>query len=246
MAVVRTWSRQWNNRLVDLVVHGQQLKVQSTYDFARNRVVIPGLHLDHNFTLREALGHNLDREPRLLEQMPTIGSPCDTCGAPARPNVADLVWQIAAAAPSRLSPAVQRVREADMAEPEVHVTLVYSPQFGRRSWLQRLTDRHATQGPAPGGPLTRTSADNSPSTSAVARPSPPARAPPTGCGERTALRAPRPPGAFSGRRRRALAVSVASEELPRLGPRPREPAAPQRRGARLPELVGRPQRSSAC
>ena len=28
-----------------------------------------------------------------------------------------------------------------MAQPEVHVTLVYSPQFGRRSWLQRLTGR---------------------------------------------------------------------------------------------------------
>ena len=80
-------------------------------------------------------------ELRLLEQMPTIGSPCETCGAPARPNAADLVWQIAAGAPSRLSLPVQRVREADMAEPEVHVTLVYSPQFGRRSWLQRLTDR---------------------------------------------------------------------------------------------------------
>ena len=80
-------------------------------------------------------------ELRLLEQMPTIGSPCETCGAPARPNAADLVWQIAAGAPSRLSLAAQRVREADMAEPEVHVTLVYSPQFGRRSWLQRLTDR---------------------------------------------------------------------------------------------------------
>ena len=34
-----------------------------------------------------------------------------------------------------------------MAEPEVHVTLVYSPQFGRRSWLQRLTDRR-TEMPA--------------------------------------------------------------------------------------------------
>lgn len=77
-------------------------------------------------------------ELRLLAR---IDSPCETCGAPARPNAADLVWQIAAAAPSRLSLAVQRVREADMAEPEVHVTLVYSPQFGARSWLERLTDR---------------------------------------------------------------------------------------------------------
>ncbi len=77
----------------------------------------------------------------VLEQMPTIGSPCETCGAPARLNAADLVWQIAAAAPSGLSLAVQRVTQADVAEPEVHVTLVYSPQFGRRSWLHRLTDR---------------------------------------------------------------------------------------------------------
>ena len=83
-------------------------------------------------------------ELRLLEQMPTIGFPCETCGAPARPNAADLVWQIAAAAPSRLSLAVQRVREADIPDPEVHVTLVYSPKFGRRSWLQRLTDRRNT------------------------------------------------------------------------------------------------------
>lgn len=80
-------------------------------------------------------------EMRLLEQMPTIGSPCEACGAPAHPNAADLVWKIAVAAPSRLSLAVQRVRQADIAEPAVHVTLVYSPQFGRRSWLQRLTGR---------------------------------------------------------------------------------------------------------
>ncbi len=80
-------------------------------------------------------------ELRLLEQMPTIGSSCETCGAPAHPNAADLVWQIAGAAPSRLSLAVQRVRQAEMAEPEIHVTLVYSPQFGKRSWLQRLTNR---------------------------------------------------------------------------------------------------------
>jgi len=83
-------------------------------------------------------------ELRLPERMPTIDAPCDACGAPAHPNAADLVWQIAAAAPSQLSLAVQRVREADMAEPEVHVTLVYSPEFGRRSWLQRLTERPKT------------------------------------------------------------------------------------------------------
>ena len=80
-------------------------------------------------------------ETRLLEQMPTIVSPYETaehqrartprtwCGRLLRRLPHDYRWRF------------QRVREADMAEPEAHVTLVYSPQFGRRSWWQRLTDR---------------------------------------------------------------------------------------------------------
>ena len=76
-----------------------------------------------------------------FEMLATVHSPCEECGAPAKPNAADVVWVAARAGAPLFQMAVQRVMDSDMAAPEGHITLVYSPHAWGRSWVNRLLGR---------------------------------------------------------------------------------------------------------